>query len=83
MGDGAEDLGWMCMRSWRFGSPRPRSGCGTREELLAAYAAGGGREVSLDELRWWEVCANARWGVICILQAAATSPASTARSSGR
>ncbi len=68
-GDGAEDLGWMCMRSWRFGSPLPALGCGTREELLAAYAAAGGRAVSLDELRWWEVCANARWGVICILQA--------------
>ena len=68
-GDGAEDLGWMCMRSWRFGSPLPALGCGTREELLAAYAAAGGRAVSSEELRWWEVCANARWGVICILQA--------------
>lgn len=69
IGDGAEDLGWMCMRSWRFGSPLPALGCGTREELLAAYAAAGGRAVSAEELRWWEVCANARWGVICILQA--------------
>ena len=68
-GDGAEDLGWMCMRSWRFGSPLPALGCGTREELLAAYAAAGGRAVSAEELRWWEVCANARWGVICVLQA--------------
>jgi aminoglycoside phosphotransferase (APT) family kinase protein len=68
-GDGAEDLGWMCMRSWRFGSPQPVLGCGPREELLAAYAAAGGRAVSLEELRWWEVCANARWGVICMLQA--------------
>ena len=25
--------------------------------------------ISEEELRWWEVCANARWGVICILQA--------------
>ena len=25
--------------------------------------------MSLDELRWWEVCGNARWGVICMLQA--------------
>lgn len=68
-GDGAEDLGWMCMRSWRFGSPLPALGCGTREELLAAYAAAGGRAVSADELRWWEMCANARWAVICVLQA--------------
>ena len=42
-GDGAEDLGWMCVRSWRFGAPGPALGCGSREELLAAYAAAGGR----------------------------------------
>jgi aminoglycoside phosphotransferase (APT) family kinase protein len=69
VGDGAEDLGWMCMRSWRFGSPLPALGCGTREELLEAYAAAGGRAVSPGELRWWEICANARWAVICLLQA--------------
>jgi aminoglycoside phosphotransferase (APT) family kinase protein len=68
-GDGAEDLGWMCVRSWRFGARQPALGCGSREELLAAYAAAGGRAVTLDELRWWEVCGNARWGVICLLQA--------------
>jgi len=68
-GDGAEDLGWMCVRSWRFGSAQPALGCGSREELLAAYAAAGGRRVTLDELRWWEVCGNARWAVICVLQA--------------
>jgi aminoglycoside phosphotransferase (APT) family kinase protein len=69
VGDGAEDLGWMCVRSWRFGAAAPALGCGSREELLAAYAAAGGREVSLEELRWWELCGNARWAVICMLQA--------------
>ena len=68
-GDGAEDLGWMCVRSWRFSAAEPALGCGSREQLLAAYEAAGGRAVSLDELRWWEVCGNARWGVICMLQA--------------
>jgi aminoglycoside phosphotransferase (APT) family kinase protein len=68
-GDGAEDLGWMCVRSWRFGGRHPALGCGSREELLSAYASAGGRPVTLDELRWWEVCGNARWAVICVLQA--------------
>jgi aminoglycoside phosphotransferase (APT) family kinase protein len=40
-GDGAEDLGWMCVRSWRFGAHKPALGCGSREELLDAYAAAG------------------------------------------
>jgi aminoglycoside phosphotransferase (APT) family kinase protein len=70
-GDGAEDLGWMCIRSWRFGAvDRPALGCGTREQLLSAYEEAGGRKVTLDELRWWEVCGNARWAVVCLVQAA-------------
>lgn len=68
IGDGAEDLGWMCVRSWRFGGPGPALGCGTREQLLAAYRDAGGRSVTADELRWWEMCGNARWAAICLLQ---------------
>jgi aminoglycoside phosphotransferase (APT) family kinase protein len=69
-GDPAEDLGWMCIRSWRFGADeRPAAGCGGRDELLEAYAAAGGRAISRDELRFWEVYGNVRWGVITRIQA--------------
>ena len=69
-GDGAEDLGWMCQRAWRFGNDdAPALGVGTRRQLLDAYEAAGGRRVTLDELRFWEVLANVRWGVICVMQA--------------
>jgi aminoglycoside phosphotransferase (APT) family kinase protein len=70
LGDPAEDLGWLCIRSWRFGNDdRPAAGCGTRDELLAAYAATGGREITRDELRFWEAFGNVRWGIICLVQA--------------
>jgi aminoglycoside phosphotransferase (APT) family kinase protein len=69
VGDAAEDLGWLCARSWRFGNDdRPALGLGTRDELLAAYAAAGGRHITRDELRWWEALANARWASMCLLQ---------------
>jgi len=69
-GDGAEDLAWACLRSWRFGhDDSPALGLGAREALLDAYAAAGGRRVTLDELRFWEVLGNVRWGVICVRQA--------------
>jgi aminoglycoside phosphotransferase (APT) family kinase protein len=69
-GDPAEDLGWMCVRSWRFGNDdRPAAGCGTRDRLLEAYAAAGGRPVSREQLRFWEAFSNVRWGVICLVQA--------------
>jgi aminoglycoside phosphotransferase (APT) family kinase protein len=70
IGDPVEDLGWMCVRSWRFGGALPVAGVGTREDLLAAYAAAGGDAISLDALQWWELYGTTRWGVICVQQAA-------------
>lgn len=68
-GNPAEDLGWLCVRAWRFGGAGPAAGVGTRDELLAAYVAAGGAEISLDELHWWELLGTLRWGVICMTQA--------------
>jgi len=68
-GDPAEDLGWLCVKAWRFGAEAPAAGLGSREELLAAYRAAGGADISPDELRWWEILGTLRWGVICMTQA--------------
>ena len=70
IGDPVEDLGWMCVRSWRFGAPHPVAGVGERADLLAAYAAAGGDAIDEATLRWWELCGTTRWGVICVQQAA-------------
>ena len=70
LGDPAEDLGWLCVRAWRFGAPLPVGGFGTREELLAAYAGAGGRPIDAATLRWWEVYGTLRWGAICLTQTA-------------
>jgi aminoglycoside phosphotransferase (APT) family kinase protein len=69
LGDPIEDLGWMCVPAWRFGSPLPAAGVGTRRELLDAYAAESGQTVDLATLHWWEVAGIVRWGVMCITQA--------------
>jgi aminoglycoside phosphotransferase (APT) family kinase protein len=70
LGDPMEDLGWICVRSWRFGNDdKPAGGLGSREELWAAYEAAGGRNVDREAVRWWEVFGNLRWGIICIGQA--------------
>jgi aminoglycoside phosphotransferase (APT) family kinase protein len=69
-GDPIEDLGWLCIRSWRFGNDdRPAGGVGRRRRLREAYAEAGGVRVDPEELRFWEVFGNVRWGVICIVQA--------------
>jgi aminoglycoside phosphotransferase (APT) family kinase protein len=68
-GNPAEDLGWLCVKAWRFGSALPAAGVGPREELLAAYRAAGGADIAAAELHWWEVLGTLRWGVICLTQA--------------
>jgi hypothetical protein len=68
LGDPLEDLGWLCVKAWRFGSPLPVGGVGSVDQLVTAYEAAGGTPVDFDALRWWEVLGTLRWGVICIVQ---------------
>jgi aminoglycoside phosphotransferase (APT) family kinase protein len=69
-GDPMEDLGWICVRSWRFGNDAlPVGGIGTREQLFRAYEAAGGCRVDPEAVRFWEAFGNLRWGIICISQA--------------
>ena len=69
IGDPLADLGWLCVRSWRFGARPPVAGLGSRQELLTSYEHAGGKPVSLAELHWWEVFGTLRWAVLCMLQA--------------
>jgi aminoglycoside phosphotransferase (APT) family kinase protein len=69
LGDPVEDLGWLCVRSWRFGhDDRTVGGFGTVDELLAAYQAAGGAPVDPEHVRYWEVFGTLKWGVICEVQ---------------
>lgn len=70
VGDPMEDLGWLCVRSWRFGSDhKPVGGIGEREELFEAYEKAGGGRVDPAHVRFWEVFGNLKWACICIGQA--------------
>jgi len=70
LGDPAEDIGWLCIRSWRFGNDDlPVAGVAELEDFISAYEAAGGATVDLDRVRYWEVFGNAKWAVICARQA--------------
>ena len=69
IGDPMEDLGWLCVKAWRFGSALPVAGVGRYEQLFAAYEAAGGASIDPDVVRWWEVLGTLKWGIMCILQA--------------
>lgn len=65
LGDPMEDLGWLCVNSWRYGNlDWPVGGFGTREQLFAGYAEAGGR-VDVERVHYWEVLGTWKWGVIC------------------
>jgi aminoglycoside phosphotransferase (APT) family kinase protein len=69
-GDPMEDLGWLCVRSWRFGADaEPVGGLCARERLFAAYERAAGVAVDPAVVRWWEVFGNFKWAVICVMQA--------------
>ena len=68
IGDPAEDLGWLCTASWRFGGHgKPVGGFGDYAELLDGYAAAGGDKIPLARLQFWEALGSLKWGVMCLL----------------
>jgi aminoglycoside phosphotransferase (APT) family kinase protein len=70
LGDPIEDLGWLCVKSWRFGVPeRVVGGFGALADLLDAYEAAGGNRPDPDAVRWWVAMGTVKWGIICIGQA--------------
>jgi aminoglycoside phosphotransferase (APT) family kinase protein len=65
LGDPMEDLGWICVNSWRFGAiDQPVGGFGSREELFVGYETAG-RRADPDRVTFWEVMGTLRWGVMC------------------
>jgi aminoglycoside phosphotransferase (APT) family kinase protein len=70
LGDPAEDIGWLCIRSWRFGNDdSPVAGVGQLEDFIKAYESAGGAPVDRDRVRYWEAFGNVKWAVICARQA--------------
>ena len=69
LGDPMEDLGWLCVKAWRFGSGPPVAGLGEYDALFSAYEAAGGQRVDPVVVHWWEVLGTWKWAIMCILQA--------------
>jgi aminoglycoside phosphotransferase (APT) family kinase protein len=70
LGDPAEDIGWLCIRSWRFGNDDlPIAGVGGLDDFVAAYEAAGGAPIEPERVRYWEAFGNVKWAVICARQA--------------
>jgi len=69
LGDPMEDLGYLCMRTWRFGGGQPVGGFGTREDLFSAYEEASSIAVDPEHVRFWEVVGAMRWALGCVRRA--------------
>lgn len=65
IGDPAEDMGWLCTASWRFGGAKPVGGFGDYADLLAGYEAAGGAPIPLERVLYWQMLGSLKWGVMC------------------
>jgi aminoglycoside phosphotransferase (APT) family kinase protein len=68
IGDPAEDLGWICVNSWRFGrSDRPVGGFGQYSDLLAGYEEAGAESVPVERVRYWQLLGSINWAISCLI----------------
>ncbi len=65
-GDPMQDLGWLCVKTWRFGGTEPVGGFGSREDLFAAYERAGGHPVAPEQVKFWEAFGNVKWAIYCL-----------------
>ena len=72
IGDPMEDIGWLCVNSWRFGRmDKVVGGFGDLADLIAGYNQAGGAPIRIESCKWWEVFGTLRWGVMCATMTAA------------
>lgn len=70
-GDEHEDLGWFCMRFFRFGRPDlAGGGLGRRSALLRGWTSARGVAPDPVAIRYWDIMANTRWAVVSLQQVA-------------
>lgn len=65
-GDPMQDLGWLCVKTWRFGGAHPVGGFGSREALFAAYEKASGHAVEPAHVRFWEAFGSVKWSIMCL-----------------
>jgi aminoglycoside phosphotransferase (APT) family kinase protein len=67
--DPVRDLAFSLVRAWRFGVPAKRlGGVGPVEPYVERYNELTGRNVTHDELDYWELAGNVGWAIGCLTQ---------------
>lgn len=70
LGDPMRDLGWLCVRSWRFGNHQKAvGGFGDQADLFAGYESVTGTPVNAEHVKFWEIFGSFWWAVHCLTMA--------------
>ena len=68
LGNPGSDLGWMCVRSWRYGyHDNIVGGFGDVADMIDGYEAAGGGRLDAEEIYFWQVFGTLRWGILCMI----------------
>jgi aminoglycoside phosphotransferase (APT) family kinase protein len=68
LGDPAEDIGWLCVNSWRFGAVEKQAGgFATLAEICRAYETAGGACIDVARIRFWHMLGSLKWAVMCLI----------------
>jgi aminoglycoside phosphotransferase (APT) family kinase protein len=66
LGDPMEDVGWVCMRPWRWLGNDLIGGLMQREDFYRMYEKASGLEIDEHAVRFWEVLGNIKLAIIFI-----------------
>jgi aminoglycoside phosphotransferase (APT) family kinase protein len=65
IGDPREDLGWLVVKCWRFGTEPEVGGFGSLDELLDGYEEIAGHRPDAQAVRWWQIYRTVWWSIGC------------------
>ena len=64
LGDPLEDVGWACIRPWRWAGDERIGGLLPREEFYRKYEEATGFKVAAEAVRFWELLGNVKLAAI-------------------
>lgn len=63
-----EDLGWFCVKAWRFSSNLEAGGLCSIKDFLRFYEKYSHKKINMAQLKWWIILGSLKWGIYSLLQ---------------
>jgi aminoglycoside phosphotransferase (APT) family kinase protein len=68
VGDPREDIGWICVNSWRFGQmDKAVGGFGDLADFVSSYCEHGGTRFAIADIKWFQTLGSLKWAIMCLI----------------